>query len=106
MLQQQVGHEMLDRAQAPLKFGPAEGPGFFTPHGWKPKDVRSVLKTAARKKRVSLWMRLLALMPGRIELLLPTDFPAGDAEAQLFLVYRGEVLLSNPLPLLIPESTP
>lgn len=40
-------------------------------------------------------LRLLALQPGRIELLLPSEFPAGPAEAQLFLIYRGAPLLSN-----------
>jgi methyltransferase (TIGR00027 family) len=53
----------LERADAPLKFGPKEGPLFFTAHGWKPIDVRSMIKTAARLKRLSPWMRLLSLFP-------------------------------------------
>ncbi len=53
----------LEKADAPLKFGPKEGPLFFTPHGWTPIDVRSMLKAAARLKRLSPWMRLLALFP-------------------------------------------
>ncbi len=61
-LQQTVGGP-LSQAGAPLKFGPAEGPGFFTRFGWKPVEVRSLLKTAARLRRLPLWMRLLALLP-------------------------------------------
>jgi len=53
----------LSRAGAPLKFGPAEGPGFFTPFGWKPRDARSMLTTAARLRRLPWWMRLLAMLP-------------------------------------------
>ena len=53
----------LDQAGATLKFGPAEGPLFFVPHGWKPIDVQTLLKTAARLNRLSFWMRLLAKLP-------------------------------------------
>ncbi len=48
---------------AVMQFGPEEGPDYFTPYGWKPVDVRSLLKTAARLKRVPWWMRLMALLP-------------------------------------------
>jgi methyltransferase (TIGR00027 family) len=53
----------LEEASARLKFGPKEGPAFFVPYGWKPIDVRTLLKTAARLGRLSLWLRLLALLP-------------------------------------------
>ena len=53
----------LEKADAPLKFGPKEGPLFFIPHGWKPLDVRSIIKAAARIRRLSLWMRFLSLFP-------------------------------------------
>ncbi|MBW2315944.1 MAG: hypothetical protein JRH10_17375 [Deltaproteobacteria bacterium] len=33
----------------------------------------------------------------RLEVLLPASFPAGGAEAQLFVVDEGEVILSNPI---------
>jgi methyltransferase (TIGR00027 family) len=46
-----------------FKFGPKEGPEFFVPCGWKPVDVRSPLKTAARFKRLSFGMALLSLLP-------------------------------------------
>lgn len=62
LLQREVGAP-LDRAGAPLKFGPEEGPAFFAAHGWRPVDVRSPLKTAAREKRLPLLLRLAAMLP-------------------------------------------
>jgi len=62
MMQKRMGSQ-LDRASAPFRFGPAEGPEFFVAHGWRPADVRSLLKTARRRGRLSLVMRLLALLP-------------------------------------------
>jgi methyltransferase (TIGR00027 family) len=62
LLQKNMGAQ-LEQGGAPLKFGPEEGPPFFTRFGWKPIDVRSMLKTAARLKRLSLWMWLLSLLP-------------------------------------------
>jgi methyltransferase (TIGR00027 family) len=62
MLQKSMG-AAVTQAGAPFKFAPAEGPDFFTRYGWKPTDVRSLLKTAAQIKRLSLWMRLMALLP-------------------------------------------
>ena len=48
---------------APFKFAPPEGPNFFIPYGWKLVDVRSLLKNAARLKRLSFFMSLFALLP-------------------------------------------
>jgi methyltransferase (TIGR00027 family) len=62
MLQDGMNRQ-LSAAGAPLKFGPAEGPGFFEPFGWKPLEVRSILKTAARLRRLSFGLRLAALLP-------------------------------------------
>jgi methyltransferase (TIGR00027 family) len=53
----------LNEAGATLKFGPKEGPLFFVAHGWKPIDVQTLLKTAARLNRLSFWMRLVAKLP-------------------------------------------
>jgi methyltransferase (TIGR00027 family) len=61
MLQQNLG--ALEKAGSPLKFGPEEGPAFFTPFGWKPVEVYSMLKTAAEVKRLSFFMRIMALLP-------------------------------------------
>jgi methyltransferase (TIGR00027 family) len=62
MLQRQFGSR-LDQAGAPLKFGPAEGPHFFERCGWQPIDVRGMLHTAARLRRLSFLFRLFALLP-------------------------------------------
>jgi len=62
MLQDGMNRQ-LGAAGAPLKFGPAEGPGFFEPYGWKPLEVRSILKTAARLGRLSFGLRLAAFLP-------------------------------------------
>jgi methyltransferase (TIGR00027 family) len=62
LLQKNMGPQ-LAQSGASFKFGPKEGPGFFLPYGWTPADVRSPLKEAARLKRLSFGMRLLALLP-------------------------------------------
>jgi methyltransferase (TIGR00027 family) len=61
MLQQNLG--ALEKAGSPLKFGPEEGPDFFTASGWKPVEVYSMLKTAAGIKRLPFFLRLMALLP-------------------------------------------
>ena len=43
--------------------------------------------------------RVLFLGLGRLEVLLPEDFPAGPAEIQLFVIDEGEAILSNALPI-------
>jgi methyltransferase (TIGR00027 family) len=53
----------LSQSGSSFKFGPKEGSEFFVPCGWKPVDVRSPLKTAARFKRLSFGMSLLSLLP-------------------------------------------
>jgi methyltransferase (TIGR00027 family) len=53
----------LDAANAPFKFSPPEGPGFFAPFGWRALGVRSFVKEAARVKRIPWWMRLLTHLP-------------------------------------------
>jgi methyltransferase (TIGR00027 family) len=62
MMAKQIG-ERLQHAGAPFKFGPPEGPAFFERHGWRVADVQSVLKAAARIKRLTWLMRLAALLP-------------------------------------------
>lgn len=48
---------------APFKFAPPEGPKFFVQHGWQPVAVHSLIKNAARLKRLSLMLRFFALFP-------------------------------------------
>jgi methyltransferase (TIGR00027 family) len=62
MLQKELGPK-LDPSGSTLKFGPAEGPDFFVPCGWKPLEVRSLLKTAAQLKRLPFFLRLMSLLP-------------------------------------------
>ena len=62
MLQKQMGPQMS--AEVPrLQFGPPEGPAFFEPFGWRVADARSILKTAAKLKRLPLFLRLMAKLP-------------------------------------------
>ncbi len=61
-LTRQVG-SLLAEAKAPFHFSPEEGPGFFTPHGWTPTDVRSMLKWAGKKGRLKPFFHLLSLLP-------------------------------------------
>ena len=62
MLHKGMGRQIRE-GKAEFKFAPEEGPTFFTKHGWDLIDVRSTLKTAARLKRLTLWMRLLSFLP-------------------------------------------
>jgi hypothetical protein len=61
MLQKNLG--ALEKAGSPLKFAPAEGPGYFTACGWKPVEVYSQLKTAARVNRLPFGLKLLSWLP-------------------------------------------
>lgn len=62
MLQKQIGSPLRE-AGAPLKFGPEEGPAFFTRCGWRAIEVHSMLHTAANLKRLPFVFRLFALFP-------------------------------------------
>jgi hypothetical protein len=60
---QRSWQETLEKASAPLRFAPEEGPMFFAKYGWKPIDVRTLLKAAARLGRLPFWLRLMAMLP-------------------------------------------
>lgn len=60
LMQRTTGKD-LSEAGAAFKFGPPEGPEFFAPHGWEPRDVQGILKTAAQLKRAPA--ELLSLLP-------------------------------------------
>ncbi len=62
ILQKQLGPG-LSESGASFKFGPQQGPAFFMQYGWKPAQIRSMLKSAAQMKRLSPWMWLLSLLP-------------------------------------------
>lgn len=61
MLAKRMSRHLSDAA--PFKFAPPEGPNFFRQYGWEPTVVHSLLKNAARLKRLSLMMRFFALLP-------------------------------------------
>ena len=61
MLQKNLSQ--LENANAPLVFGPEEGPDFFTPLGWKATGIFNMLKVANQLKRLSLFFRLFAMLP-------------------------------------------
>lgn len=60
-LMQRTSGKQLSEAGAAFKFGPHEGAKFFPPHGWEPKDVQGLLKTAGQLKRAPV--ELLSLLP-------------------------------------------
>jgi len=53
----------FDKSGSRLQFAPVEGPGFFEPLGWKPAEVRGLLKAAAQARRLPFLLRLVALLP-------------------------------------------
>ena len=60
MLQKKLGEQMTT---TPMKFGPPEGPDFFLKCGWRPLEVRGMMKTANKLGRLPLLMRLFAWLP-------------------------------------------
>lgn len=60
-LMQRTMGKQLSEAGAPFKFGPPEGPEFFTRYGWKAREVLGILQTAAKFGRAPA--ELLALLP-------------------------------------------
>jgi hypothetical protein len=55
----------LQAGNAPMKFGPAEGTGFFEPLGWREAEYRSTWDEALRLKRTMrgawLWNLIMSL---------------------------------------------
>jgi methyltransferase (TIGR00027 family) len=62
MMKQRMG-AAVNQAGAPFLFAPSDGPPFFTPHGWQPVEVKSMLKTGAKLGRLPLAMRVFAALP-------------------------------------------
>ncbi len=85
-----------------LSVGEFEGSSNTLLDGFDLQDIDAVLAAS----QPSAAARLLGMASNRIEVLLPPSFPAGAAEAQLFLLYRGERLLSNPMSFVVPEAQP
>ena len=59
MMQRRTG-KALEKVGASFRFGPAEGPGFFAPFGWKLIQIEGLLDTAARFGRPPFIARLFA----------------------------------------------
>jgi methyltransferase (TIGR00027 family) len=55
LMQKKMG-KPFEKAAAPLKFAPLEGPEFFSKFGWKPVGVRSMFHAAGRLKRLPMIM--------------------------------------------------
>ena len=70
--------------------------------GLDPGDVEALLASGTPLAGA----RVLYVAPGRVEFVLPSDFPIAVAEVQIFLVYNGDPLLSNPAPLVLDGATP
>jgi methyltransferase (TIGR00027 family) len=70
-LMQRTTGQQLSEAGAAFKFGPPEGPKFFVAHGWDPKDVQGLLKTAAEFNRSPKGLRPLHVDPDGA----PGNFP-------------------------------
>jgi methyltransferase (TIGR00027 family) len=47
-------------ARALVKFAPENGVAFFESQGWRARDVKPLMRAAARFRRAPLWMRVLA----------------------------------------------
>lgn len=62
ILKERAG-DAVRQAGAPFLFAPADGPPFFTPHGWAPAEVKSMLKAGAKLGRLPLAMRVFAALP-------------------------------------------
>jgi len=62
MLKSQTG-DLVAQAGAPYVFAPPEGPPFFESCGWKPAEVKSMLKTAAKLGRLPFALRMVAMLP-------------------------------------------
>jgi len=63
MLRTQGGGSELERAGAPFKFAPPEGPAFFNRFGWRPLEVRSTFKAASRTGRLPWSLKIFGLFP-------------------------------------------
>ena len=70
-LMQRTMGKQLSEARAAFKFGPPEGPNFFSKYGWEPKDVQGLMKTAAQLNRLPIELHSLLPEPQG----LPGNFP-------------------------------
>lgn len=62
LMKERMG-DLVAQAGAPYLFAPADGPAFFERCGWRPVEVKSMLKTAAKLDRLSFKFRMFAMLP-------------------------------------------
>jgi methyltransferase (TIGR00027 family) len=60
MMEKSMGPQL---ANAPMKFGPANGVAFFEELGWRASHVQSVLRAAARFRRLPWTLKLFGFLP-------------------------------------------
>jgi hypothetical protein len=60
MMEKSMGPQL---ANAPMKFGPANGVAFFEELGWRATHVQSVLRAAARFRRLPWTLKLFGFLP-------------------------------------------
>ncbi len=60
LMKQGLGNTLVN---APFRFAPAEGIGFFEREGWRAETTYSLLREAGRLRRLPLWMRPFAWLP-------------------------------------------
>jgi hypothetical protein len=99
LVREREGTNRFVRYELPV--GAFEGASNALEDGFDAGDIDAVIAASQRSRRP----RVLLLAPGSLELLVPSDF-AGPAEAQLFMIYRGDPLLSNPVGFDLPEAQP
>jgi methyltransferase (TIGR00027 family) len=60
MMKKGMGPQLVN---APMKFGPVNGIAFFEGMGWRATQVQSVLRAAARFRRLPWTLKLFAILP-------------------------------------------
>jgi methyltransferase (TIGR00027 family) len=60
MMEKSMGPQL---ANAPMKFGPANGVAFFEALGWRATHIQSVLRAAARFRRLPWTLKLFSFLP-------------------------------------------
>ena len=60
MMEKSMGPQL---ANAPMKFGPANGVAFFEDMGWRATQVQSILRAAARFRRLPWTLKLFRFLP-------------------------------------------
>jgi methyltransferase (TIGR00027 family) len=60
MMEKSMGPQLVN---APMKFGPANGIAFFEDLGWRTTHIQSVLRAAARFRRLPWTLKLFGFLP-------------------------------------------